>query len=190
MKSAECHPDRKHKALGLCDSCYVAKRYAASTTAEKKRVSASRMEIAQGKRMADCHTDRRHCAKGMCVICYDAFKHKKKTPEQRDTARAASAKWRADNPERELAHHLKAYGMSIADFTDMSNRQQNVCAGCLSPCTIHTRLSVDHCHVTNKVRGLLCSSCNTAIGGKREDPAVLRRLADYLVEAARVGQSF
>lgn len=41
-------------------------------------------------------------------------------------------------------------------------------------------LSVDHCHKTNKIRGLLCSSCNFMIGLSKDSPIILRKAADYL----------
>lgn len=39
---------------------------------------------------------------------------------------------------------------------------------------------VDHCHNTGRVRGILCFTCNTAIGKMKDDPELLRRAADYL----------
>lgn len=44
----------------------------------------------------------------------------------------------------------------------------------------HKKLSVDHCHKTGKVRGLLCSNCNTAIGLLKEDINVLKNAINYL----------
>jgi|SRR6266576_5149635 len=44
------------------------------------------------------------------------------------------------------------------------------------------RLSVDHDHATGKVRGLLCSQCNTAIGMLRESLALLGAAAVYLAK--------
>lgn len=41
-------------------------------------------------------------------------------------------------------------------------------------------LVIDHCHVTGKVRGLLCNGCNTALGAFQDDPKVLRRAISYL----------
>lgn len=42
------------------------------------------------------------------------------------------------------------------------------------------RLNVDHCHATGRIRGILCRRCNTALGQAKDDPGLLRRLADYL----------
>jgi hypothetical protein len=41
-------------------------------------------------------------------------------------------------------------------------------------------LSVDHCHATGRVRGLLCARCNHALGLLNDDPAIIRKLATYL----------
>lgn len=38
----------------------------------------------------------------------------------------------------------------------------------------------DHCHTTNKFRGWLCNSCNSALGYARDNPDLLRKLAAYL----------
>ena len=41
-------------------------------------------------------------------------------------------------------------------------------------------LHLDHDHATGKFRGWLCNGCNSALGHVKDDPAVLRKLADYL----------
>jgi hypothetical protein len=41
-------------------------------------------------------------------------------------------------------------------------------------------LAVDHCHTTGKVRGLLCSTCNTALGSFQDNPAYLKAAIHYL----------
>jgi len=41
-------------------------------------------------------------------------------------------------------------------------------------------LAVDHCHTTNKVRGLLCEPCNQAIGKLQDSAEICRRAANYL----------
>jgi len=44
----------------------------------------------------------------------------------------------------------------------------------------YNRLSVDHCHTTNEFRGMLCNSCNLAIGKFQDKPELLLRAVEYL----------
>ena len=46
-------------------------------------------------------------------------------------------------------------------------------------------LAVDHCHNSSTVRGLLCCSCNLAIGRMGDDPERLEAAAAYIREARR-----
>jgi hypothetical protein len=43
-----------------------------------------------------------------------------------------------------------------------------------------TRLNIDHCHKTNKYRGLLCNEHNTALGSFRDSVALLLKAITYL----------
>jgi hypothetical protein len=43
-----------------------------------------------------------------------------------------------------------------------------------------TRMVVDHCHSTNKVRGILCDLCNTALGKFHDDVNLLSNAIGYL----------
>jgi hypothetical protein len=43
-----------------------------------------------------------------------------------------------------------------------------------------SRLNIDHDHKTGKVRGVLCHGCNSGIGHLQDDPALLRRAAEYV----------
>jgi len=86
--------------------------------------------------------------------------------------------WAEKNKEHKrrltLASHLRRkYGIDIADYERMMDEQGGVCAICGEPCRVKPRLSVDHCHDTNKVRGLLCDDCNNGIGRLRHDPKLL-----------------
>jgi hypothetical protein len=57
---------------------------------------------------------------------------------------------------------------------------------CKEECPIERVLSVDHCHTTGRVRGLLCSLCNKAIGLLKDSPERLRAAINYLSPAPEV----
>lgn len=73
----------------------------------------------------------------------------------------------------------KTYSLSLEEYNDMLVKQQGVCQICLRP-PINRALAVDHCHKTGKIRGLLCGSCNTALGSMQDNPDRLRQAALYL----------
>lgn len=84
------------------------------------------------------------------------------------------------------AYRLKTnYGLSVQDYAKMFNSQNGVCKICKKPETTIIKnarisLSVDHCHKTGKVRGLLCRHCNNAIGLLWDDPKLLKSALKYL----------
>lgn len=78
---------------------------------------------------------------------------------------------------------IKKYGLRIPDFEMLERQQCGRCAICdkvPAQTTRSKRLTVDHCHVTGSVRGLLCGRCNTAIGMAGDNVAVLRSMILYL----------
>jgi hypothetical protein len=82
--------------------------------------------------------------------------------------------------EPDLNSILKGkYGITLKDYNRLLDEQCGVCAGCGLSNPINRRLSVDHCHDTGKVRGLLCHHCNIGIGHLRHDPKLLRKMAEY-----------
>lgn len=59
----------------------------------------------------------------------------------------------------------------------------STCELCAGPPNGHGGLHLDHCHVTGKFRGWLCSTCNTGIGKLGDDVAGLLRAVEYLRRA-------
>ena len=76
------------------------------------------------------------------------------------------------------------YGITQDDYNLMLEKQQGLCAICKRPPKDDQILHVDHCHTTGKIRGLLCSSCNTSIG-KLGGISGLEAALDYLKEFYR-----
>lgn len=70
--------------------------------------------------------------------------------------------------ERDRAQRLR-YGVTQRELGDR-------CACCGASGNLH----VDHCHDTDKVRGVLCFNCNAILGHTRDNPETLRGLIRYL----------
>lgn len=80
-------------------------------------------------------------------------------------------------------HYKRTYGISQEEYkkrVDVQNGECFICKTKHDPNIPHGRLCVDHCHKTGEIRGLLCSTCNTALGNAKDDPKILRKLAAYL----------
>jgi hypothetical protein len=71
------------------------------------------------------------------------------------------------------------YRLSVPDYEKILSYQGGVCAGCSKP-PRGTRLAVDHCHRTGRIRGLLCWLCNRAIGLLRDNAKAAANLGKYL----------
>lgn len=75
----------------------------------------------------------------------------------------------------------RAYGISYAEYLTMLDTQQGGCAICgVTTNGKRKAFAVDHCHSSGKVRGLLCSKCNTAIGSLQEDVGIMLRAIEYV----------
>lgn len=71
------------------------------------------------------------------------------------------------------------FGITIEEYNALLEKQNGVCAICQSKHKT-MRLSVDHCHKTGKVRGLLCGRCNTGIGMLLDSPELVTAAKKYL----------
>jgi len=83
-------------------------------------------------------------------------------------------------------HIQRRYGITLETYNTMLEAQKHACALCGKMpkptksgwCGLH----VDHCHITSKVRGLLCARCNTFVGyaDKQGFEELLQKVKDYL----------
>ncbi len=91
------------------------------------------------------------------------------------------------NPDRVWRDNLKAkYRISVEKYFELFEQQKGVCKICnkfpndKNVAGNKRRLAVDHCHETKTIRGLLCSSCNIAVGGFRNNIDIMKSAIKYL----------
>lgn len=83
------------------------------------------------------------------------------------------------DPEWRVRDRLKNYyNITPEEYNLQLEKQNNACYICEKQDKI--RLSVDHCHSTGKIRGLLCKHCNQAIGKLDDNIKILQRAIKYL----------
>ena len=117
-----------------------------------------------------------------------------RTYYQSEHGRANQDAWRQANRERirENERQYRAgvyrwvmverkYGLTQENYEAMESAQDGRCAICLLS-LLDVRVHIDHCHETNRVRGLLCSKCNQALGLLMERSSNAARAAWYLAE--------
>lgn len=136
-----------------------------------------------------------------------------KDPEKN---RACQAAYRKNNPDRIKGYYkkyndklraegrprhpkgyyrkanLRKYGLTVEDYISLLEQQHGVCAICMKPepqivGSERRNLVVDHDHITGKVRGLLCTTCNVALGMVHEDTAKLQAMIRYIEQYNEVG---
>jgi hypothetical protein len=76
---------------------------------------------------------------------------------------------------------IRAYGITEQDYDRMLDEQAGGCYICGGK-PERRALDIDHDHETGKVRGLLCSNHNRAIGLLGDDPEMLLAAHAYLVK--------
>ncbi|MCK5641504.1 MAG: endonuclease VII domain-containing protein, partial [Gammaproteobacteria bacterium] len=86
---------------------------------------------------------------------------------------------KATKTQRSARIRQTLYGITEEQYQEMLKAQDNGCWICGRP-PGKKQLFVDHDHQTDKVRGLLCSQCNSAIGFLNDDPALVERALEYL----------
>jgi hypothetical protein len=98
-----------------------------------------------------------------------------------EKARKATNDWLANNngKNKNRTYNIKSkYGLTNEQWTDLFVRQ----ACCCAICGVHeTKVwHTDHCHKTNKVRGILCASCNPGLGRFKDSIEIMKAAIAYL----------
>lgn len=75
----------------------------------------------------------------------------------------------------------REYNITLQEYRWILKFQNDACAICKRPAnTMKMQLSVDHCHKTGLIRGLLCMGCNRALGKFQDSLIKLRAAVAYL----------
>lgn len=97
----------------------------------------------------------------------DTYHRCRKTPEYRRKRKIYNLKHR--------------FGLSEQEYNQMFIDQKGRCAICDRHQSEFNRgLYVDHCHITGKVRKLLCCTCNTFLGAIKDCPEKAAKVQEYL----------
>lgn len=136
-----------------------------------------------------------------CTVCketkeLDQFYNVKSTKDGKgyrckECDNKARQKWSANNPERshlsQRQRNLKhRFGVDLEWYEKQFKKQNYSCAICQTKTnkTVGDRqfwnFSVDHCHDSGKIRGILCNNCNRALGLFQDNPELLKKAASYV----------
>ena len=89
------------------------------------------------------------------------------------------------NPHKHWCYNIKRqYGITAVQYYMMLDSQGGRCAVCKGTDEVNSarnyRMPIDHCHETGKVRGILCTNCNRAIGLLGDNVGNLESAIAYL----------
>jgi DNA-directed RNA polymerase subunit RPC12/RpoP len=112
----------------------------------------------------------------------------------KECSKKAAKEWTEKNPNYEKQRYAKSkkktrekhlvrkYGVTLEIYDQILEEQNGKCAICSKKAKNESYgvLHVDHCHDTEKVRGLLCRNCNHVLGLMKDDPLTLKKAIAYL----------
>jgi len=113
------------------------------------------------------------------------FKDKQKLSGYRPDCKKCNIKrsvlYNRKHKDRNKIRQIKwSTGLSESDYKSLLIECNNKCCICGNSELTNKRLSIDHCHETQLVRGLLCNSCNIALGLFKESKEILLKAVLYL----------
>jgi len=100
-----------------------------------------------------------------CNECYKEYRIKNKKNEKESNR---------------LYQKKNKYGLLPEEYYSLFINQQNKCAICGLEFNENNKGFVDHCHITNKIRGLLCTKCNSLLGMANDNKDILQKAIEYL----------
>ena len=106
---------------------------------------------------------------------------KKYREENREKIREYGRKYGRDVVKSKKKWLKTRFNITLEEYNDLLLKQDNKCAICgRDRSEFKNALSVDHDHVTGKIRSLLCLNCNTGLGFFRDKIEILEKAINYL----------
>jgi len=156
QKQREVNKEKRPRPCADCSKTFMVRR---SSTA---------------KYCAECRLNRKYEANSyqsdwpMCAACGD-----KKTSRRWSSCGKPVCRERLQSAKKPA----KIYRISAEEVLILRSCPR--CDSCKMPFKTELEASIDHCHKTWRIRGVLCRACNSALGFMKEDEHRIRLLADY-----------
>lgn len=136
-----------------------------------------------------------------CMPCYliykDSTKDKRKerklatqrawyTRNKEKVCRKSAEKSKSLSPRQRMSSTIKyKYGISLDEYDSLMKGADYKCQICgEGNIDINTpyykKLVIDHCHTTDRVRGVLCPGCNKGLGHFKDDENLISNALKYL----------
>jgi hypothetical protein len=197
--SKQCYLDQRPAVMSAVRRCLPPEEVVLAQAENKKCETCKRRKpFAEFTKLASAKDGLSHKCKPCKKKIADAYYKR-----NRELLRRRQAEWALNNPEKVKSNRCKdyarhreerlkgqrtirvmRYGITLEAYQEMEDKQGHLCAICRQPPEkLNGRqksLNVDHDHVSGKVRGLLCTRCNTGIGLFLDSPALLSAAIGYL----------
>lgn len=207
----ECPQPRRSR--GLCSAHYAASRRRGACPACGNHMNRTRglcLECHRAALVAQMPTEKtcRRCERTLPIASFSLRKSAQGSAKWRSRCsecEATDSRIRAKAPLRDrskdgrtasylsLRRYAESLGIPWADVVERYPAD-NRCEICgrgpeeANPGGRFARLSLDHCHETNRLRGFLCGPCNSGVGYLGDTPKRLRSALRYLLTAERVNR--
>jgi hypothetical protein len=135
-----------------------------------------------------------------CTKCFtvkplsEYYKHHRQTtgyrPDCKSCTNKRSKEWSTKNAESRRFSVLKsATGVDKDSYLRLLRLQDNRCPICNKDRReVPKNFAVDHDHLTGKVRGLLCNTCNLGLGYFYDNPDLLNKAISYLANPVGINE--
>lgn len=154
---------RPHAANGLCHQHWKSPR-------EKQKRLVAKVAEPRTCGFCDAEIDPARLRRGPVSYCSRQCKNQARIVDGRNATAARKS------------YFKRRYGLTIEQVESLATAGCGIC-GTVQWNGRHARPHVDHCHKTGRVRGVLCSECNTGLGKFRDDPNRLEAAMRYLASS-------